>query len=85
MKPSIRFRSGSSATIRPTRRAFADPELNKPLDSFGYSATDGYGLGLTLPCGRRTSTPSSRDRELDELCRPMQHIGIRLQVDKNSS
>ena len=65
-----------------------DPELaNKLLDFFGFRrGPDGY---RTWPDGRPlvwhySSTPSSRDRELDELWqKSVQHIGIRLQVDKN--
>ena len=65
-----------------------DPELaNKLLDSFGYKrGPDGY---RNWPDGRQlvwrySSTPSSRDRELDELWqKSLQRIGIRFQVDKN--
>jgi len=65
-----------------------DPELaNKLLDYFGYKrGPDGY---RTWPDGRPlvwrySSTPSSRDREFDELWqKSVERIGIRLQVDKN--
>ena len=74
----------------PTYRSIVpyDPELaNKLLDYFGYKrAADGY---RTWPDGkplvwRYSSTPSSRDRELDELWqKSLDRVGIRLQVDKN--
>jgi oligopeptide transport system substrate-binding protein len=74
----------------PTYRSIApyDPVLaNKLLDYFGYKrASDGY---RTWPDGkplvwRYSSTPSSRDREIDELWqKSVEKIGIRLQVDKN--
>jgi oligopeptide transport system substrate-binding protein len=65
-----------------------DPELaNKLLDYFGYKrGLDGY---RTWPDGRPlvwrySSTPSSRDREIDELWqKSIERIGIRFQVDKN--
>jgi peptide/nickel transport system substrate-binding protein len=65
-----------------------DPELaNKLLDYFGYKrGEDGY---RTWPDGRPlvwrySSTPTSRDRELDELWqKSVERIGIRIQVDKN--
>jgi peptide/nickel transport system substrate-binding protein len=65
-----------------------DPDLaNKLLDSLGYKrGVDGF---RTWPDGRPlvwrySSTPSSRDRELDELWqKSLQRIGIRFQVDKN--
>ncbi|HTP46519.1 MAG TPA: ABC transporter substrate-binding protein [Casimicrobiaceae bacterium] len=65
-----------------------DPELaNKLLDYFGYKrGPDGY---RTWPDGRPvvlrySSTPTSRDREIDELWqKSVERIGIRLQVDKN--
>ncbi len=65
-----------------------DLELaNKLLDFFGYRRdADGY---RRWPDGRPllwhyTSTPSSRDRELDELWqKSVERIGIRVQVDKN--
>ena len=65
-----------------------DPQLaNKLLDQFGYKrGSDGY---RTWPDGkplvwRYSSTPSSRDRELDELWqKSVERIGIRIQVDKN--
>jgi oligopeptide transport system substrate-binding protein len=60
---------------------------NKLLDWFGYKRDDeGY---RTWPDGRAlvwrySSTPTSRDRELDELWqKSVARIGIRLQVDKN--
>ena len=74
----------------PTYRSIApyDPLLaNKLLDYFGYKrGSDGY---RTWPDGkplvwRYSSTPSSRDREIDELWqKSVEKIGIRLQVDKN--
>jgi ABC-type transport system substrate-binding protein len=74
----------------PTYRSVVpyDPQLaNKLLDYFGYRrAADGY---RTWPDGkpmvwRYSSTPSSRDRELDELWqKSLQRVGIRLRVDKN--
>jgi ABC-type transport system substrate-binding protein len=74
----------------PTYRSIApyDPVLaNKLLDYFGYKrGSDGY---RTWPDGkplvwRYSSTPSSRDREIDELWqKSVERIGIRLQVDKN--
>jgi len=65
-----------------------DPELaNKLLDYFGYKrGGDGY---RTWPDGRPlawrySSTPSSRDREIDELWqKSVERIGIRIQIDKN--
>ena len=65
-----------------------DPVLaNKLLDYFGYKrGSDGY---RTWPDGtplvwRYSSTPSSRDREIDELWqKSTERIGIRMQVDKN--
>ena len=64
------------------------PELaNKLLDYFGYKrGADGY---RNWPDGRAlvwrfSSTPSSRDREIDELWqKSVERIGIRLQIDKN--
>jgi peptide/nickel transport system substrate-binding protein len=74
----------------PTYRSVVpyDPELaNKLLDYFGYQRdSEGY---RTWPDGkplvwRYSSTPSSRDRELDELWqKSLQRIGVRFQVDKN--
>ncbi len=74
----------------PTYRSIApyDPVLaNKLLDYFGYKrGSDGY---RTWPDGkplvwRYSSTPSSRDRETDELWqKSTEKIGIRIQVDKN--
>jgi len=74
----------------PTYRSIVpyDPQLaNKLLDYFGYKRdADGY---RTWPDGkplvwRYSSTPSSRDRELDELWqKSLERIGVRLQVDKN--
>jgi oligopeptide transport system substrate-binding protein len=74
----------------PTYRSIApyDPVLaNKLLDYFGYKrGSDGY---RTWPDGkpllwRYSSTPSSRDREIDELWqKSVEKIGIRLQIDKN--
>ncbi len=74
----------------PTYRSIApyDPVLaNKLLDYFGYKrGSDGY---RTWPDGkplvwRYSSTPSSRDREIDELWqKSVEKIGIRLQVNKN--
>jgi len=65
-----------------------NPELaNKLLDYFGYKrGGDGY---RSWPDGRPlvwrySSTPTSRDREIDELWqKSVERIGIRLQVDKN--
>ena len=65
-----------------------DPVLaNKLLDYFGYKrGSDGY---RTWPDGtplvwRYSSTPSSRDREIDELWqKSTERIGIRIQVAKN--
>jgi ABC-type transport system substrate-binding protein len=65
-----------------------DPVLaNKLLDYFGYKrGADGY---RTWPDGRPllmrySSTPSSRDREIDELWqKSIDRIGIRVQIDKN--
>jgi oligopeptide transport system substrate-binding protein len=65
-----------------------DVELaNKLLDYFGYRrGADGY---RRWPDGRPllwhySSTPSSRDRELDELWqKSVDRIGIRVQIDKN--
>ena len=66
-----------------------DPVLaNKLLDYFGYKrgSDDGY---RTWPDGtplvwRYSSTPSSRDREIDELWqKSTERIGIRIQVAKN--
>ena len=65
-----------------------DPQLaNKLLDYFGYKrGADGY---RTWPNGkplvwRYSSTPSSRDREIDELWqKSVERIGIRIHVDKN--
>jgi oligopeptide transport system substrate-binding protein len=65
-----------------------DPELaNKLLDHFGYKrGSDGF---RTWPDGRPliwrySSTPASRDRELDELwSKSAAKVGIRVQVDKN--
>jgi oligopeptide transport system substrate-binding protein len=65
-----------------------DLELaNKLLDFFGYRRdADGY---RRWPDGRPllwhySSTPSSRDRELDELWqKSVERIGIRVQIDKN--
>jgi oligopeptide transport system substrate-binding protein len=60
---------------------------NQLLDYFGYKrGGDGY---RTWPDGRPlvwrySSTPSSRDREIDELWqKSVERIGIRIQVDKN--
>jgi ABC-type transport system substrate-binding protein len=74
----------------PTYRSIVpyDPPLaNKLLDYFGYKRdADGY---RTWPNGkplvwRYSSTPASRDRELDELWqKSLERIGIRLQIDKN--
>src|SRR5437667_349955 len=74
----------------PTYRSIApyDPVLaNKLLDYFGYKrGSDGY---RTWPDGkpllwRYSSTPSSRDREIDELWqKSTERIGIRIQVAKN--
>jgi len=74
----------------PTYRTIVpyDPVLaNKLLDYFGYKrGGDGY---RTWPDGRPlvmrySSTPSSRDRELDELWqKSIDRIGIRVQIDKN--
>jgi oligopeptide transport system substrate-binding protein len=65
-----------------------DVELaNKLLDFFGYRR--GAGGYRQWPDGRPlvwrySSTPSTRDRELDELWqKSMDRIGIRIQVDKN--
>ena len=60
---------------------------NKLLDYFGYKRdSDGYRMwpdGRPL-VWRYSSTPTSRDRELDELWqKSVERIGIRLQVDKN--
>jgi len=65
-----------------------DPVLaNKLLDYFGYKrGGDGY---RTWPDGRTlvlrySSTPSSRDREIDELWqKSLERIGVRIQIDKN--
>jgi len=65
-----------------------DPILaNKLLDYFGYKRDgDGYrswpdGRPLVM---RYSSTPSSRDRELDELWqKSLERIGVRIQIDKN--
>jgi ABC-type transport system substrate-binding protein len=65
-----------------------DVELaNELLDYFGYRrGADGY---RTWPDGRPlvwrySSTPSTRDRETDELWqKSVERIGIRIQVDKN--
>ncbi len=65
-----------------------DPALaNQLLDYFGYKkGADGY---RSWPNGkplvwRYSSTPTSRDRELDELWqKSLDRIGIRLRVDKN--
>jgi len=65
-----------------------NPDMaNKLLDKFGYRRdADGY---RTWPDGRAltwrySSTPSSRDRELDELWqKSVQRIGVRLQIEKN--
>jgi ABC-type transport system substrate-binding protein len=65
-----------------------DPELaNKLLDYFGYKrGADGY---RTWPDGKAlvwhySSTPTSRDREIDELWqKSVDRLGIRLQIDKN--
>ena len=65
-----------------------DPVLaNKLLDYFGYKrGDDGY---RAWPDGRPlvwrySSTPTSRDREFDELWqKSLDRIGIRLRVDKN--
>ncbi len=65
-----------------------DPDLaNKLLDYFGYKrAADGY---RTWPDGkplvwRYSSTPASRDRELDELWqKSLDRVGIRIKIDKN--
>ena len=65
-----------------------NPELaNKLLDYFGYKrGGDGY---RSWPddrplVWRYSSTPTSRDREIDELWqKSVERIGIRLQVDKN--
>ena len=74
----------------PTYRSIVpyDPQLaNKLLDYFGYKrGADGY---RTWPDGRPlvwrySSTPSSRDREIDELWqKSVERIGVRLHVDKN--
>ena len=74
----------------PTYRTIVpyDPVLaNKLLDYFGYKrGGDGY---RTWPDGRPlvmrySSTPSSRDREIDELWqKSIDRIGIRVQIDKN--
>jgi ABC-type transport system substrate-binding protein len=74
----------------PTYRSVVgyDPELaNRLLDYFGYErGDDGY---RNWPNGkplvwRYSSTPSSRDRELDELWqKSLERIGVRLHVDKN--
>jgi oligopeptide transport system substrate-binding protein len=74
----------------PAYRSIAsyDPVLaNKLLDYFGYKrGSDGY---RTWPDGtplvwRYSSTPSSRDREIDELWqKSTERIGIRIQVAKN--
>ncbi len=60
---------------------------NKLLDQFGYKrGSDGY---RTWPTGkpliwRYSSTPSSRDREIDELWqKSVERIGIRVQIAKN--
>jgi oligopeptide transport system substrate-binding protein len=60
---------------------------NKLLDWFGYRRdAEGY---RTWPDGRPllwhySSTPSSRDRDLDELWqKSVERIGVRIQVDKN--
>jgi ABC-type transport system substrate-binding protein len=65
-----------------------DPALaNKLLDYFGFKrASNGY---RTWPNGkslvwRYSSTPTTRDRELDELWqKSVEKIGIRIHVDKN--
>jgi ABC-type transport system substrate-binding protein len=65
-----------------------DPLLaNKLLDYFGFKrGEDGW---RTWPDGRPlvwrySSTPTSRDREIDELWqKSIERIGIRIQVDKN--
>jgi oligopeptide transport system substrate-binding protein len=65
-----------------------DPALaNKLLDYFGYMRNgDGYrnwpdGRPLVM---RYSSTPSSRDREIDELWqKSLERIGVRIQIDKN--
>jgi oligopeptide transport system substrate-binding protein len=65
-----------------------DPALaNKLLDYFGFKkGTDGY---RNWPDGkplvwRYSSTPTSRDREIDELWqKSVEKIGVRFRVDKN--
>ncbi len=65
-----------------------DPALaNKLLDYFGFKrGGDGY---RNWPDGKRlvwrySSTPTSRDREIDELWqKSVDNIGIRIRVDKN--
>ncbi len=74
----------------PTYRSIVpyDPDLaNRLLDYFGYRrGGDGYrrwpdGKPLVW---RYSSTPSSRDRELDELWqKSLDRIGIRIHIDKN--
>ncbi|MGH8851440.1 MAG: ABC transporter substrate-binding protein, partial [Casimicrobiaceae bacterium] len=74
----------------PTYRSIVpyDPDLsNRLLDYFGYKrGADGY---RSWPDGkplvwRYSSTPSSRDRELDELWqKSVERIGIRIHIDKN--
>ena len=74
----------------PTYRSIVpyDPELaNKLLDYFGYRrAADGHRLwpdGAPL-VWTYSSTPSSRDRELDELWqKSLERIGVRVRIDKN--
>ncbi|HKW80447.1 MAG TPA: ABC transporter substrate-binding protein [Casimicrobiaceae bacterium] len=74
----------------PTYRSIVpyDPDLaNRLLDYFGYRrAADGYRLwpdGAPL-VWTYSSTPSSRDRELDELWqKSLERIGVRVRVDKN--
>jgi peptide/nickel transport system substrate-binding protein len=65
-----------------------DPALaNKLLDYFGFKrGSDGY---RNWPDGKRlvwrySSTPTSRDREIDELWqKSVDNIGIRIRIDKN--
>jgi ABC-type transport system substrate-binding protein len=65
-----------------------DPVLaNKLLDYFGYKRDgDGYRRwpdGRTLVLNY-SSTPASRDREIDELWqKSLERIGVRIQIDKN--
>ena len=65
-----------------------NPEMaNRLLDRFGYKRdSDGY---RTWPDGRPmvwrySSTPTSRDRELDELWqKSLERVGIRMQIEKD--